>query len=249
MIESPRDLLTRTFTLYRANFWLFIGYAAWLLLPLASTLILTSLPEHFIIEILVVVSILAQMFISIWMGISIMQSIVQLEKSEPTDPNEISKKALLRIRPVLIAALLQGLIIFGGLLLLIVPAIIFWVWYAHSQISVAVDGKRPMEALAYSRELVTGRFFPALWRLVSGPVVIGLGYAFILGIILTLVGTILGTDLSVVFSEKPPLWTELLESMADIFIIPLFIIYSVLLYENLKKTLIKPDLEKDAVVE
>lgn len=248
MLETPRDLLIRTFRLYRAQFWLFIGYAAWLLPPLAAFLILTSLPENPLTNTLAILAIFVQIFVSIWMAICIMKSVVLLEQKQVVDPNRLSVESLRRIHPVLIVAFLQILIIFGGLILFIVPAILFWVWYAHSQISTAVDNKRPLDALTYSRALVKGRFFPVLWRLIAGPIVIGLGYTFVLGFILLIIGTILGFDPVVILSDEPPLWTQLIESMGDIFVIPLLIIYSILLYTDLKKTLHTSHLEKDATV-
>jgi len=245
MTLSPRDLLVSTFSLYRAHFWLLIGYAAWMILPVAAFLILTNLPSHPWTPILVILTFFAQLFVMIWLAVCIMRVTVGVQQNHSVDPNEISAQALRRIQPVLATAVLQTLIVLGGTLLLIVPGIIFWGWYALAQTAAAVDEQPAMKALATSRSLVQGRFWYVLWRLIAGPFVIGLLYAFALGSVLILVATLFGQDPAGVFSEQPPLWAQLLESGGDVFVIPLFIIYSVLLYEHLKATHLATSLASD----
>jgi hypothetical protein len=236
MLKSPRDLLMSTFRLYREQFWVFVGFAAWLIVPLAAFLIASTLPKHPLTTFILLITILAQLFVSLWIVVCIIRAVVGLQGKTPVDPNTISKKALQRIQPLLAVSLLQVLIVLGGILLLVIPAIIFWVWYSQAQVSSVIDNQRPIAALSQSRTLTRGRFFPVLWRLIAGPVVIGLGYAFVLGSILIIISTILSLDASLLFSENPPLWAQLVEAATDVFLIPLFIIYSTLLYQNLKKT-------------
>ncbi len=234
MLRSPWELLRETVRLYHAEFWLYVGYTAWLVVPTAAFYFSSTLPKGVATTILIVITVLAQIFISLWMAICLMRATNTLSSGQKLDPQTLSQESVRRIQPVLLTGLLQALIILGGLLLFIVPAVLFWVWYGLAQLAAAIDDQRPVAALGASRALVQGRFFPALWRIFAGPVVIGVLYAFVLGFVLLFLSNMFGVDSSVLFSDHPPLWAQLIEAVADVFVIPLFIIYSVLLYQNLK---------------
>ena len=62
------------------------------------------------------------------------------------------------ISSLVIVSILQGLIVLGGILLLVIPGIIFIIWYAFATMAVILEEKRPREALAFSHSLVRGRF-------------------------------------------------------------------------------------------
>lgn len=234
MLSSPRDLLKTTLDLYRKEFWLFLGYAAWLLVPAATFYFAIALPLNPVTVILIVVTGVLQIFVWLWILICLMRITALLVANTPIDHDVLTTQALHRIKPVLSVVFLQGIIVLGGTLMLIIPGIIFWVWYSFAQIACGLDDKRPLESLSVSRALVQGRFLATLWRLIAGPLVIGLLYAFFSAIILMILASLFGVDPNIVFSDSPPLWSQLVQSIVDIFFIPLFLIYTVLLYQNLK---------------
>ncbi len=80
------------------------------------------------------------------------------------------------VLPVLGVSLLTGLIVCGGFILLIVPAIIFWVWFAFSTFARMIDEKKGLEALRYSRSLSKGRFWKVLGRLLLINIILGIIY-------------------------------------------------------------------------
>lgn len=234
MLTSPRDLLRATIELYRKEFWLFLGYAAWLLVPAAALYFAIALPPNPVTAVLIVVTVVLQIFVWLWILVSLMRATALLTTNKTIDHDILSTQALRRIQYVLAVAFLQALIVLGGTLLLVIPGIIFWVWYSLAQVAAGLDDKRPIESLTLSRTLVQGRFFATLWRLVAGPVVIGLLYALFSGAILIILARLLGADLDMIFSDTPPLWSQLVQSIVDMFFIPLFLIYTVLLYQDLK---------------
>ena len=234
MLTSPRDLLRATIELYRKEFWLFLGYAAWLLVPAAAFYFAIALPPNPVTTVLIVVTVVLQLFVWLWIFVCLMRATALLLSNKPIDHDVLSTQALRRIQPVLAVVFLQALIVLGGTLLLIIPGIIFWVWYSLAQTAAGLDDKRPVESLTFSRALVQGRFTQVLWRLIAGPVVIGLLYAFVSGAILVILARLLGVDVSIIFSDAPPLWSQIVQSIVDIFFIPLFLIYTVLLYQDLK---------------
>ncbi|MEK7620294.1 MAG: hypothetical protein AAB413_03595 [Patescibacteria group bacterium] len=234
MLTSPRDLLRATIELYRKEFWLFLGYAAWLLVPAAAFYFAIALPPNPVTTVLIVVTVVLQLFVWLWIFVCLMRATALLLSNKPIDHDVLSTQALRRIQPVLAVVFLQALIVLGGTLLLIIPGIIFWVWYSLAQTAAGLDDKRPVESLTFSRALVQGRFTQVLWRLIAGPIVIGLLYAFVSGAILVILARLLGVDVSIIFSDAPPLWSQIVQSIVDIFFIPLFLIYTVLLYQDLK---------------
>lgn len=63
--------------------------------------------------------------------------------------------------------LLTGLIVLVGFIFLVIPGIVFMVWYAFSQYIVINQDVRPIDALKQSKQLVSGYFWPVLGRLVG----------------------------------------------------------------------------------
>lgn len=234
MLLTPRELLQATVGLYRKEFWLLLGYASWLLVPVAAFYFATSLPKNPVTAVLIIVTVVLQLFVWLWIIICLMRATAALLSGKAVDQNALSTQALRRIQPVLAVAFLQALILLGGLLLLVVPAVVFWVWYSLAQVAAALDDKRPIESLTYSRALVAGRFWLVLWRLLAGPAVIGLFYAFLSGSIILAVAAFAQADPTAIFGPTPPLWSELIQSIVDIFFIPLFVVYSVLLFQDLQ---------------
>lgn len=244
MLTSARDLLRATIDLYRKEFWLFLGYAAWLLVPAAAFYFAIALPSNSVTSVLVIVTVVLQLFVWLWILICLMRATSLLLANKSVDHDALSTQSLRRIQPVLAVVFLQALIVLGGTLLLVIPGIIFWVWYSLAQVASGLDDKRPIESLTFSRTLVRGRFLTTLWRLIVGPLVITLLYGFVLVAILYLITLPLGIETTQLFSDDPPLWENLVDAIVSMFVTPLYIIYLTLLYLDLKKN----QLEKESSV-
>jgi len=62
-------------------------------------------------------------------------------------------------------AILTGLVVCGGFILLIIPGIIFAIWFAFSKYAFVVDDTHGKAALKHSKELVRGYWWPVLGRI------------------------------------------------------------------------------------
>lgn len=62
-------------------------------------------------------------------------------------------------------AILTSLAVLAGFVLLIVPGIIFWVWFAFAYFVLVCEEIKGVEALKRSKKLVEGYWWPALGRL------------------------------------------------------------------------------------
>jgi hypothetical protein len=82
---------------------------------------------------------------------------------------------------------LTGFIVTGGFLLLIIPGIIFSVWFFFSQFVLAAEDERGMRALLKSKAYMQGRFFEVFIRLiVVWMVSVAIGMVPVLGAVLSL---------------------------------------------------------------
>ena len=115
---------------------------------------------------------------------------------------------------------LSVLIIGAGVLLFIIPGIIFAVWLSLAGCVLVAEVLRGMKALSRSKQLVAGHWRGVFWRFSA------MGF-FLIAVILPI------TFISAVL--KAPLLQNILTSALNLFITPFIYIFIFLLYEDLKK--------------
>lgn len=236
---SVFELLQASFNLYRSHGAFYAGYAAWLLLPFGGIILLSliSLPEAIAATSAILLS-FAEFLLCLWIGILIIRATGKLLIYEQVDPLVIQKDAHKLMKPVIVVVVLQTLIVFGGLLLFIIPGILFMVWFIFAQMAVILNRRRGLNALSYSRFLVRGRFFTALWKNLAGPFLVVFAYAFILGTLLAIVTALTGQD-PTLLTKEVPIWFEILDGIAQIFLLPFYLIYLTLVYRDFQATTAK----------
>ena len=237
-MSSVLEILQKSWNLYRRHFGLLGGYVSWLLLPYVGLVLVGFLPISITADVIAGLFLIAQIVLTVWIIVALTLLIDYLFKKPVTKnilPKHFPEHAWKLIVPLLFVAAIAALVTVGGLVLLIVPGLIFAIWFSFSQLSVILEGKRGIKALYYSRELVRGRFWPVAWRVVAGPIVISLIYFFVTTVVVLLIAGITGS--SGFFSDiEPPLWVDVVGSVIEIFTLPLYLIYFILLYEQVKKT-------------
>jgi len=121
------------------------------------------------------------------------------------------KKAFRMARPKTLAqiwlGMITGLILTGAHLLFIVPGIIFSVWFFFAPFVFIEEDERGLSALLRSKEYVRGRWFPVLLRL-----------------------------LAIWLFPAAVSCIPVLGQILALFLIPLSVVYTHLLYKNLKET-------------
>lgn len=132
---------------------------------------------------------------------------------------------------VLVSSLLAA-ILFGGILLAVIPAFIFAVWFGFTPLAFLLEGTSPgTAALRRSKELVSGRFWQILWRwiVVSGLPVVLLIVA--LAIIAAAIALFTGTSASAADN-----WMiSLLTSAVSVLLAPFFTAGSVIIFAEARK--------------
>lgn len=139
------------------------------------------------------------------------------------------------IIPSILVSILISLIVLGGILLLIIPGIIFSVWYTFASISVIVDNKRVGESLTFSKALVKGRWFQTFAYIVVPFLVFLLVELAISGIIHIPSVVSTGNTFVIVI-------VDILDLATSIVLSPLYTIPFVILYTELKKNPVTPEI-------
>lgn len=240
MLISATDIIKKTISLYRENFRLFLWYyilinvVVYIPVILFATLIFgatvasNSASLSLILSIVSVLILTTAIVMSIILGITMTQVVAKRYQNQTVGT---VKQEFIATKPVFWSAIgamiLSGLAILGGFILLIIPGIIFSIWFAFSSYAAVIDGHKAGAALSYSKSLVRGRWFEVFWRLfVPGLFVAALYLALdlVVGIpsaLIPKVGGILSSILTII---------------GNILLGPLAFLPAIILYIELKRT-------------
>ncbi|MBU0596865.1 hypothetical protein KJ641_03765 [Patescibacteria group bacterium] len=242
MLIKAGNIISATIDLYKKNAVLFIKYTALLLIPT----LLVTLPTLLFMPttvsgqismqtgagmiILFFVLAIISAVLGIWFSLAFVRAVGATYIGQPADGIKAGlTKTTGFILTLIGASILTGLAVMGGMLLLIIPGIIFAVWFAFTTYAIAIDNKKAVESMKYSKSLVSGRWFGVLWRLIAPAIV----FAILMSIVQWLVGLILAfipqTTISIAI-------VSLIETSVSLLFTPLSVGAMTILYIELKKT-------------
>ena len=235
------ETLDAAFKLYRSSWRLFIGASAVLLIPLnfiqsfltrenlgvlfhpdrrplpepSATSAFASL-GFFVITFLLVNPFLTALFA---------RATSQIYLGATPELRDAMRYARSKIRSILLITILTFFAILGGFILLIIPAIIFYVRFAFSTAALVVEDVRGRKAMKRSWSLAKGRFWPLFGTLI------------VASIVTTFVSGAIGLPLT--FAAQaigPSAWplAALGNSFASVIARPLVVIVVVVLYFDLR---------------
>lgn len=131
-------------------------------------------------NIIVFAILVAGIIFTMWASMALAKYLGQLITKKPVDGYRETFSATSHlIWPVIYTSLLVALIVLGGTILLIIPGIIFSIWFCFTYYTILFEEKRGVAALTASKSLVVGRWWSIFWRLFAP----GFFYAIILMII------------------------------------------------------------------
>jgi hypothetical protein len=131
---------------------------------------------------------------------AILRAAAQATVGDPVDPEESYRFGFKRLGSVILVSLLVGLAVAGGFILLIIPGIIFLVFFAVSVPVLIVENRRGRAAMSRSWNLVKGHFWHALGVIVVAAIITGFvsgiigsigGSAWVVRWIFTAIGTVI----------------------------------------------------------
>ena len=235
MLIKVGALMRESWALYKNNFALFAKIVVWLLIP---SIILSLLP-YFISNpvVFLVTNFLLSLFswiLSVFITVAIILAMDAVLKKEPVNLKNIYNLSYAKTFWGVVISILVTLAVGLGTLLLIIPGIIFSVWFSFSLYTFVLENKKGTEALSSSRQLVKGKFWPILWRWIAP----NLAYGILLLIIILIPVYILDFAFGqpgASFTQTPPWWSSIIANIIPIFATPLFYALGLLLYNSAKK--------------
>ena len=225
------DLLSRSWQIYKNRFWVFIGI---MVIPTLIVLIfgiataglvlgLQSSPEALLLSLgiwIILLPIVILIILTLYLLANIALIVSIIERERKIGIKEAFALGRGKILSYLWVSILTGLAVVVGLLLLIVPGIIFAVWFSFASYVLIAEGVTGTRALSRSKELVSGYWWAIFWRFLA-LVVIAIIISIIVGLIKELIGLSKQIDISSFFNS--------------LVFSPFAAVYTFLIYEELKR--------------
>jgi len=223
------ELLKNTWEVYKKRFKVLVGI---MVIPAVSPIFFLLVylflsGFHFAVPIAVPIIVAVVMFIfavlifgvSIWSSLALLFAIK--DREENIGIKESFRRAYGRVSSYLWVSVLHFFVGLGGFVMLIIPGIIFSIWFFLSTIIFVSEGHKGLNALLRSKEYVQGRWWKILWRTFC-PI---------------LFYVIIASFISGIFSIfTPKEFSQIISSIISILIGSFMVVYLFLLYENLKQT-------------
>lgn len=240
MLPNAKSLINESWTLYRNHFKLFAKIVVWILVPSVILSILPTITTNAVILLPINFFFsLVSLFVGLFIAIVLVSSINSLMKKETVNLTTLYNASYSKILSYFWISILTGLAVLGGTLLLVIPGIIFSVWFSFAAIIFIIEGARGTQALKASKELVKGKFWSVLWRWFAPYFVYGLILTVIILIPVYLIGLALGQP-DAGFNQVSPWWAALISNVVYSFAVPLLVSIGVILYNALKKEKTNP---------
>ena len=190
MLIPAGKLMTSSAKIYKDKFKQ-LGHYVWIML--IPTLLIAVVDKK--TGLVAIPGIFLNVFISlalsvllIWISIALIRATASAINNKPIKKysKELRDTSSLII-PMIFASILSGAAVLGGLILLIIPGIVFIIWFTFVSQEIALNGRSATRSLSTSKDLVEGRWWAVCWRVVAP----GFIFLVIVAIIQMIVGLIL----------------------------------------------------------
>lgn len=238
MLLSALEIVKNSYFLCKQNWRRLLVYALFIFLP---TLILTILgilsiyltaylPALTLTTNLIILAIFtANLVFTLWTTIALSKEVQNILQNSPALgwKNNYTATSHL-IWPMVYTSILVGLIVFFGTLLLIIPGIIFLVWYFFIFYAVAFENKTGLNALRSSKDLVVGRWWAMAWRMFLPTLIFGLSASILQYVIITIPTYLLQSTIII------GIINTLIGSVINSLLTPLILTSGIILFFNAK---------------
>ncbi len=154
----------------------------------------------------------------VYLIISVAQLIVLKNDGRKIDLVLIIKQSFAYILKYFIFMILYSTCLLIGLLFLVIPGIIFMVWFGLGYLAVVFDDCKPIEAFKRSKELVKGYWWDIFIRFVFFAI-----FSFLVALLILLLRIILKTD-----------YVAIISNLISLVMTPLSVAYFTVIYQDLK---------------
>lgn len=167
--------------------------------------------------ILIIIAAIAVIFFWFWSQVALLFAIKDSE--ENIGFKESFRRGWHKIGSYLWISILSALVVIGGYLLLIVPGIIFAIWFSLAAFVLVTENIKGMDALLKSREYIKGRWGGVFWRFI--------GFGLIVSLILAALAIVL-------YLLKLQTVNNFFNPIIALFLAPFATAYAFLVYRHLK---------------
>ncbi len=239
MLISPSQIIAQSFQFYKNNWRALAPYMVLIFLPtiimeclgIMGFYISDMIPALTLTHKIIILLVLAATFVfDIWISVAFTRATKALILQEPNahDWQFLFKNSSNLIWPAFFTSLLIVMAVTAGLILFLIPGIIFTIWYGFAYYAVVLENKKGLKALSFSKKIVVGRWWQIFIRLIA-PLAIFL----LIGSALRYI--VVGPIALLPYSAFPLLITQgLIATIINVLIMPLFYASGMLLYLSAK---------------
>lgn len=222
------EYVSKAWEIYKKNSKILLKYSLFIaLIPAVFNSVINLVPSFSLSRLIIFLLTILSAFLPYLFSIPAYQTVHKLVNADkPLSFKEQFLLGLKRFWPVIFLTIILVVIITAGIILLIIPGIIFAVWYFASMYIAVNEDVTPMIALDKSKKLVTGRW----WTVVGYLFVIGL----IVGIPALLASALLGYIITLIGADAYS--ATISSAVIGFVLVPLEYLIIGLLYNDLKKT-------------
>ena len=216
--RSAGGLIRATYRIYFEHFWTILLIFA---VPMVPFEVLTVLAEHSGHAGLYLLSVIPIVLLGPLVAAALTIAVADLCLGRTPSVSGSYRRSLDKLWAQLLATnLLSGVLFVVGFILLIVPGVLFFVWYALAPCVVVLEGSWGWSALRRSKALAQGYFWRTLGILVALTLAL-----FVIGFVTGFVGGYMGT---------PPLVFNLVMQLLGLAAQPTVLLGLVLIYYDLR---------------
>lgn len=238
-IIKSKNLIKESWQVYSKNLLKFIEvfvYGLIGMLPFFGVLILSLVYAGFlgnkmpflvnaIVLVIAIVAFVATLYMAIVYSVRAKVASILLLKNNFTSAKENFNEAKPYFVKFLGVSLLMTVLVIAWGFVLIVPALIFAIYYGFAQYVLVVEGKRPFSAIERSYDLVRGYFWPVFGRMA------------LIGLIGLIIYWIISLPLNGMIEGEPAyMGYNFLVNVIWAIISPYFLVYVYKVYQSLKET-------------
>jgi len=222
VLPAPSDILKEAWAIYKNRFETILGITvipSLLLFLFSDSMLLSDLESKGVASaILLTLGLLAVVIIGqAWSQIAL---VIAVKDPGAPGAKESFQKGWRMILSYWWVNILTALIVLLGFILLIVPGIIFAVWYSLAVFIYIAEGIKGRDALRKSKEYVKGKGWAVFWRFL---------FIGIIVILISILASALFSSLHLPFSD------DVAAFLIGVFLTPLVVVYSYLLYTKVKE--------------
>lgn len=187
--------------------------------------------SNVLIDLISTVLLFVLFFIGFWASVAATKQSALILNQSPTNSVKASflatKKYLL---PVIAVSLLYALICMVGSVLLLLPGLIFGIWYYLATFSVIFDDNKILESLKTSKKLIVGRWWSMTFRIIIPKLLL-----FIALIIVEMVCVAILNQIFKPSDIQYEMMAQIVNGVMTALVLPIFIWTDTLLYFSAKQ--------------